>query len=216
MPAFRLTLAAVLGLWPFASQAATVRDVDLGLSFQGHSYLDVEIYDLTGSAPELVYATEWLTEDQDIWGLPRIFADFAIGDLLRFSARIQPEATIPASTCQLGPYDCSAASEAELAGDDFGLFFGVSEALTGSLLEGGSIIYAFLPEPVSFAVLESGFGASWTLWRASFTVVDILPQPASIPLPASALLIPTALAGLQFIRRRNTKRVAGNIASSEC
>lgn len=203
MPALRLILATVLGFLPFASQAATVRDINLGLSFQGHSHLDVEIYDLRGSAPELVYATEWLTEDQDIWGLPRIFTAFAIGDLLRFSARIQPEATIQAPTCQLGPYDCSAASEAELADDDFGLFFGVSEALTGSLLEGGSIIYDFLPEPVSFVVLESGFGASWTLWRASFAVVDTLPQPTPIPLPASVLLLPLAFAWFGRVRHRN-------------
>jgi hypothetical protein len=204
MPLLRLLSTLVLCSWGLATQAATIRDVDLDLTFAGHSYFDVEILDLNGPVPTLIFKADRLNQSDDLWGLPRLFSELVIGESTDFTARFQQEpggSGDAVLSCRLAGLNCANATTVILEDDSFGLLFGTTQSLSGSLLAGGGIVFDFLPEPFSGALLGNNIFASWSLWRADFTVAD-RPQPSPIPLPASVLLLPLGLGGLGLIRRR--------------
>ena len=200
--------------------AATTQNLDYTLTFDGGSYFDVVILDLsTGAA---LYEGDRLDEANDQWGLLKIFPLFSIGDEITLSASLSlPDAGSAESgsvlSCSLGPYDCAAGStSAEYDGSKLDLIYGSippdqGSWFRGTLAAGGSMLFDYYPGEPTAALTESGDLALWGIWRANFTVVrdNSLPPPAPVPLPAAALMLPVGLGGLAMLKRRKRRSDKG-------
>lgn len=209
MHVIRTAIIAIMSLWASGATAAPVQNIDLTLRFDGHSYLDFEIYDISGDDETLLFGIDRLDEADDVLGLPRIFSAFTIGQNLNFSASLVPtsaEDRGSATSCVLGIYTCNGPSFVGVSDTMFSLLYGDSQWLRGSLLAGGMILFDYLLPPEFRTVrLTNEFEARWSLEQARFTVLDQSPDLAPIPLPASVVLLPIAIAGFAVMRRKPRK-----------
>lgn len=210
MYVIRVLCVLAVGLWAGGAGAATVRDIDLTLRFDGHSYFDVTVENAAGAE---LFSGDRLDEAGDEWGLPRLFA-FAIGETVGLTARLRGTDGISdpgeALTCILGGrYDCGNADLVELGDDRFDLFYGDTTWFRGVTVLGGLVLFDILyPPATTDQTTQSGDIASWSVWRASFTVLESTPVPAPVPLPAAALLLPAGLGCLALLRGRRKSRAA--------
>lgn len=220
MHVIRTALIAIMSLWAFGVTAAPVQNIDLTLRFDGHSYLDFEIYDISGDDETLLFGTDRLDEADDVLGLPRIFPAFTIGQNLNFSASLIPtsaEDRGSATSCVLGIYTCTGPSFVGVSDTAFSLLYGDMDGdyewLRGSLLAGGMILFDYLlPAEFRKVRLTNEFEARWSLEQARFTVLDQSPDLAPIPLPTPAALLPLGFTGFALIRRKRRKAQQHRIA----
>lgn len=220
---------AILGLVAVPVSAATTRNIDYKLNFLGHVYFESTIYKEdpnTTTGLSEVKPKGTLLEQDDIWGLPRLFPQFSIGDTLSFSASLSlPDASGGKGTalsCSLGSLNCAQGNPVATyddAGSTFSLAYGPNSAFSGTLKPGEVLSWDFVawncPEnggacgPAFTAnATASGNLAVWGVMRARFAVAPQMPVPAPVPLPASALLLPVGLAGLAALRRRRKSGAA--------
>lgn len=213
MRAFRRFSALFAGLFLATAassvSAASVQNIDLKLSYGGNSYFNAIV--LNPQSQTVLFSGDRLDQQADVWGLPRLFA-FAVGEVLRFTARIDTDLGVVQS-CNLGGLDCATGATLDPNPQSpLSIFYGSTGLFSGGLVVGDSLTYDVIPsiDPVDrfAAATQTGDFAAWFVWRGNFTVVEEVVQPAPIPLPASALLLPVALAGLGLMRRRQ-KRIAG-------
>lgn len=219
---FWTRIGIVLTAFLFATDAnaAIVKEIDLDLGFDGHSYFDSSVYDISlcGPADELdACATVlfdgtgvWLNEANDVWGLPRLLP-FTPGEKVSFTARlILPEAGTTevgsVDFCRLGSLDCSFAIKVEADDTGFQLSYGASGLFGGGLTPGSSVFFREDSLPLGTGpyagVTDSGDLALWRLWQGNFTVLEPVPPVTPVPLPASALLLPLGLIALCGRRRK--------------
>jgi len=188
--------------------AASIQNIDLRLSYGGGSYFNAVV--LNPTSQTILFSGDRLDQKDDVWGLPRLFA-FAVGEVLRLTARIDTDLGIVQS-CSLGGLDCAMGATLDPNPQSpLSLLYGSTGLFSGGLSVGDSLTYDVIPstDPLDRFVSATGTGdlAAWFVWRGNFTVVEEVVQPAPIPLPASALLLPGALAGLGLLRRRQ-RRIA--------
>lgn len=164
---------AVLCSVTAAAEAATVREIDTQLRFNGRTYFDTLIFD----TDDLTYSDiGTLEEEDDVWGLPKLFhsalpaypntafPDYVIGETLNFTARLNApdspsEGAGSLDYCWLGSYDCSKitrnigmgivetveVSGVYISGDSFDIFYGGTDWLRGSLTPAGNLRWDFYP-----------------------------------------------------------------------
>lgn len=201
MPAFRLVATLFSLLFGSMASAASVQNIDVRLSFVGHSYFNAFVQNNSGNP---LFQGAVLEQADDVWGLPRLF-DFAVGQILRLTATIDHDARDGVLTCDLGGVDCAQNAMLDpTPTDPLSIFYGSNGWFHGDLTLGSTLLYDlgqfFVKVPT-----ESGDLATWFVLRGEFAVLDDLPQPAPIPLPASALLLPAGLAGMAMLRRRQKR-----------
>lgn len=216
---------AILGLVAVPVSAATTRNIDYTLNFLGHAYFESTIYKEdpnTDTGLSEVKPKGTLLEQDDIWGLPRLFPQFSIGDTLSFSASLSlPDASGGKGTalsCSLGGLNCAQGNPVATyddAGSTFSLGYGYNSGFWGTLKPGEVLSWNFVawdcpasgPQTLencaafTTAATTSGNLARWGIMQARFAVVQT-PMPAPVPLPAPALLLPVGLIGLAALRRR--------------
>lgn len=97
MSHLRSALAVILvtlGGTALSASAATTQNLNYKLEFLGHTYFQAEVFDVTynsdGNPTSITQAfgPGTLHETNDVWGLPRLFPGFAIGDDIAFSAQL--------------------------------------------------------------------------------------------------------------------------------
>lgn len=210
MYVIRVFCVLMLSLCASGANSSTIRDIDLKLSFDGHSYYDVTVTGVDGTP---LFSGDRLDEADDEWGLPRLFY-FALGETVSLTARLRGTDGISdpgeALTCILGErYDCGNADLVELGDDRFDLFYGATTWFRGVTVLGGLVLFdIYYPELTTDQRTQSDDIASWSVWRASFTVLENTPVPAPIPLPVPALLLPAGLGCLALLRGRRRSRIS--------
>lgn len=201
MPAFRLVATLFALLFGSMASAASIQNIDVRLSFTGHSYFNAFVQDSLGNP---LFQGDVLEQADDVWGLPRLF-DFAMGQILSLTATIDHAAPGGVLTCDLGGLDCAENAMLDPAPTDpLSIFYGSTGWFRGGLTPGSTLLYDLGQFFVNVPT-ESGDLATWLVLRGEFAVLDDLPQPAPIPLPASALLLPAGLAGMVMLRRRQKR-----------
>ena len=220
-------ILVVLGLAAVPASAATTQHVNYTLSFLGHTYFDAVIYEedtSTETGLRVVRDQAPLAEADDIWGLPRLFPEFSIGDTLSFSALLslpdlEGRQAGTATFCRLGGLACDQGDPLAFynaASSAFALAYGPNSLFYGILTPGSVLSWDFASwtcsednsscgPTLTTARTASGDVADWGIMRAQFAVIEV---PAPIPLPASALLLPVGLAGLAALRRRRKGAIA--------
>ncbi|WP_111560080.1 VPLPA-CTERM sorting domain-containing protein [Paracoccus sediminilitoris] len=213
MRAFRRFSALFAGLFLLSAassvSAASIKNIDLRLSYGGNSYFNAVV--LNPQSQIVLFSGDRLDQTDDLWGLPRLFA-FAVGKILRFTAQIDTDLGIVQS-CSLGGLNCATGATLDPNPQSpLSIFYGNTGLFSGGLSVGDNLTYDVIPstDPLDrfTAVTQTGDLAAWFVWRGNFTVVEEVVQPAPIPLPAPALLLPVGLAGLGLMRRRQ-KRITG-------
>lgn len=224
MSHLRSALAVILvtlGGTALSASAATTQNLNYKLEFLGHTHFQAEVFDVTydsdGNPTSITQAfgPGTLHETNDVWGLPRLFPGFAIGDDIAFSAQLSlpdPSGGAPGTvvSCMLGGIDCSQNAPVpsyDPATGDFGLAFGSTVEFYGVLASGNTLNWDalnpnFVSTPQVFSLTATQDAAIWSVLRAEFKVVEELPTLAPVPLPASMLLLPLGLIGLASLRRR--------------
>lgn len=199
-----LTLAATL--WAACASASTVKDIALQLDFQGNSYFDFRIVDT--SSGDILYNIDELTDQAYILllGLPSLI-DLPLGSTAGLSATLLiGEAGAPDQlvSCRFIDIDCTAAEQVTLGEDSFDFrYAGDTQRLAGGTDLGSKVVFDYLPSSLTVLSLSDTLRAEWTLWRSNFVVSENTPpQPAPVPLPASAPLVLAGMACLALVRRR--------------
>lgn len=187
------------------AEAATTVNYDLWLRYEGTSLYDLSYYEIDGSNE---YEEANYTADATTPFKPVKFGDLITGAMIRFTATVEypdpptsfTETTI--SPCQLGAEDCTYFNYANMNQDGrirLYNFFG-DYMLSGYPTAGGTLSYWF----DSFGTVEDRTTADGVYkYRtrgetANFTVV----QPAPVPLPVTAALLPVGLGALAMMRKR--------------
>lgn len=193
------------------AQAATIENYNLKLRYDGTIYYDATVYDAAG---ETLFegSTNSFVEP---WGLPTRY-DLTAGDIVGFTASIyvpdDPSTEVSPGnnggyliSCTLAGQDCRGATQT-YPGLQFA--YGDSVEVSGSAREGGFFGIGEWLDNQRYTLAWGGTAELWTRFTV-FTVVESLPvepvDPAPVPLPAGAALLPAALGGLALIRRRRKK-----------
>lgn len=223
---FRVAACLAGLLFAQSTMAATVENYNLKLRYEGTVYGETTIWNAWGKPifQGTIYSPLRL-EYPPVRGLPDIFgllpkyAELRPGEIVGFEASIQvpddPYEWIGTHDnggrllhCTLAGRDCPEATEtypgidfrymdfvSVTSGTDPGSTFHVHEWTKGL---GNNAVYWRDSKGRILASAEFNFRNTY------FTVVENLsePSPAPVPLPASAGLLPLALGGLAFVRRR--------------
>lgn len=191
-----------------SAAAATIENYNLSLRYDGTIYLGTSVFDADG---DLLFAGNVNSFD-DPWDLPQLYPGLAAGDVVGFTASISVPQD-PAAGINNGGYliDCAIAGgeclpasstypglrwtfgnlyEVDGSGGRVGDFFGIGEWLNDVRLD-----------------LADGRWATTLMRFSIFTITESRPyeppvDPAPVPLPAGAMLLPVALGGFALIRRR--------------
>lgn len=219
------------------AQAATVKEINTQLRFDGRTYFDTMIYDVNRAEWNVIGVLE---EEDDVWGLPKLFhsalpdyldtafPDYVIGEELTFSARLNvPDSPLdgPGSLdyCWLGSYDCSRiirnvgiggletveVSGVSISGDSFDIFYGGTDWLRGSPTAEGVLQWDYYP--YGFANYDPAnllfVGTGTESGDFAFWSITRANFSVVVPLPASILFLPMGIAGLAALRRRRSEAV---------
>lgn len=140
------------------------------------------------------------------------YSHLSIGDVVSLTATIAfpvPEPIVSggmpngasSSACDLGGRDCSGINYATRGADDFTAAIYDYDILTVPLTVGSVVDHFFWGEGRD--LIETEYGQiGYASQHAYFTVLEVVNQPAPVPLPAGALLLPAAVGTLGLLRSR--------------
>ncbi|MBK4217239.1 VPLPA-CTERM sorting domain-containing protein [Paracoccus caeni] len=142
------------------------------------------------------------------------YTHLQIGEIVSFKATISfpvPEPDVTgglgnggsASVCEIGRRDCTDVNYTSRRPDSVFIAVGDSAMIDVPLTIGSQTSHYFWGLGMPSIVNNLGT-FNYADQHAYFTVVDIIDQPAPIPLPAAALMLPAAIGGFAFFRRRKS------------
>lgn len=208
-----LAAVAVVGIGSAAGAATvTTESYNFHLRYDGTVYEGFEYYDLieqvelSASYVPIGAAPTWLK--------PQKFASLSIGDIIQFSAIINYLSSPiydsnfgnggTAPICQIGPVSCTDTNMTAKHGNDE-IVLGSSDVVTISTNAkiGGFLSYSNWTLPNLYTAENGRYYYGTSFEDARFTIV----QPAPVPLPASAALLPFGLGALAMMRKRRRKTI---------
>lgn len=200
-----------------AADAATVKDYDLYLRYEGTSFYNFVFYDKWNNYDD-TYGNYYPAEDPLGLKVPnKNFPGLAVGDIVRFIATIifpdNPNQLIGqydnggrAPVCLVGKTSCTNTEHAVMRGSHDGFRIDYSDliSIAGSKQVGSEFVYShFYPGNWSSDDGRWDYYAWYT--DAYFTVVRIDDALAPVPLPATAALLPLGLGAMALMRRRRRR-----------
>lgn len=207
--------AVVVGVGS-AAEAATYTSVsyDMFVRYDGTAFTDVDYYPIAHDHysfenKDISAGDTSLGLKSHLFGLP------AIGTIFQFTVNIlHPDIPyhVPyygnggsTPVCQLGPWNCTATDQTNISANSFSLAYDDDwwmsvNAQEGSTFEVGlSAIYSGVQTPL---ITADGMHMYWYDYETSYFTILGVSQPAAVPLPATAALLPLGLGALAMLRRR--------------
>lgn len=194
-----------------AADAATVVSYDIDLRYEGTTYLDVTFSPWDADLEDV--HLDVMPLEGNTFGATGRYGHLSVGSIVKFVAEvIYTEDPFDTDTwlgifdnggrtlsCTLAGVSCGQIIMA-FPGPTFSLYDWDMTGIEGSLIYGDSFSHWFWGPEVPNQYLPGGIFYAW-FETAYFSVVAVN-QPAPVPLPAGALLLPAALAGFGLMHRR--------------